>query len=882
MAKKFTNDECRAAMEDLSKVRNVVMVGAMGSGKTSALDCLGARCGLIDPKKVGTTRFMHCRDDEKDKGCSIKTSVCSMICEGLLLNIVDTPGHAEFSAEFTVAMPLADAALVVVDSSASGLAAQTSMQVKELNNMLVDPLMICNRLDISFLVTKKEASEITDNLFYLVEMFNATLSQYPVPAGQAPQVDPAKGHVIFGSMCNGWAFTVPQMAKMYASKFGVDLDVMADRMWGEKYFNPKKKSFTKSAEDGNVRTFEQFVLNPIKAVAATCESGNIAKLEKMMTSMGVTLQKEDKELEGNALFHRVMSMWLPAGPCICEALEKNSPSPKVAQEKRAIVISAGPTNDATTGYVKSCDPKKPLLFQMVKMVPQQATPGRFYCIGRVFSGTMTNDKCFLLEDGYLPPHAAAEEEPAAAQEEAAEGGGDGSASPSGSPSMTPEEAPKSMKEKKAIGTERRAQGILICGGRQFNTVKDVPAGNICAISGMDQYIKKRGSLAGSLDMFPARRVNFAVSPVVRISVEPKVTKELPKMVQGMQRLDKSCPLVEVTTEDSGRHNVAGVGVEHMRILKQDLEKEFLDGIALTWGAPSVQYRETVTADSSQVCLSKSPNKHNRLFVKAEPLAEEVSRAIEANRIYPTQDLKTRTKILEKEFGWDKTDALKIWGFGPAPEEAGAPAGANLLVDQTKGIQYLNEIKESMNSGLLWAAKEGPICEENMRSIRFNLLDVKLHTDSIHRGMGQIQPTTRRVLYASTMLAEPRIVEPVFMADIEGPATAAPGCLQAISACRGELVQTETVGNRVQTQAFIPIAETIGATPFATVLSQKTNGSAFVSYKFDHWEPMSGNPMSVEPKTGKATNKSTEIALSIRERKGLKVAPPVLFDYLDKL
>merc|ERR1719207_47851 len=246
-------------------------------------------------------------------------------------------------------MPLADAAWVVVDSSATGLAAQTSMQVKELNNMLVDPLMICNRLDISFLVTKKEASEITDNLFYLVEMFNATLSQYPVPAGQAPQV-----------------------AKMYASKFGVDLDVMADRMWGEKYFNPKKKSFTKSAEDGNVRTFEQFVLNPIKAVAATCESGNIAKLEKMMTSMGVTLEKEDKELEGNALFHRVMSRWLPAGPCITEALEKNSPSPKVAQEKRAIVISAGPTNDATTGYVKSCDPKKPLLFQMVKMVPQQA------------------------------------------------------------------------------------------------------------------------------------------------------------------------------------------------------------------------------------------------------------------------------------------------------------------------------------------------------------------------------------------------------------------------------------------------------------------------------------------------------------------------------
>jgi len=283
-----------------------------------------------------------------------------------------------------------------------------------------------------------------------------------------------------------------------------------------------------------------------------------------------------------------------------------------------------------------------------------------------------------------------------------------------------------------------------------------------------------------------------------------------------------------------------------------------------------------------MCLSKSPNKHNRLFVKAEPLDEEVNRAIEANRIYPTQDLKTRTKLLEKEFNWDKTDALKIWGFGPAPEEAGAPAGANLLVDQTKGIQYLNEIKESMNSGLLWAAKEGPLCEENMRGIRFNLLDVKLHADSIHRGMGQIQPTTRRVLYASTMTGQPRLVEPVFKADIEGPATAGPGCLQAISACRGELVQTEQVGSRVSVQAFVPIAETIGATPFATILSQKTNGSAFVSYKFDHWEALGSDPMAVDKKTGKATTKACEIALQIRERKGLKVEAPVLFDYLDKL
>merc|ERR1719379_941429 len=188
-----------------------------------------------------------------------------------------------------------------------------------------------------------------------------------------------------------------------------------------------------------------------------------------------------------------------------------------------------------------------------------------------------------------------------------------------------------------------------------------------------------------------------------------------------------------------------------------------------------------------------------------------------------QDPKKRSKILEKEFNWDKTDALKIWSFGPAPEEAGGSYGANVLVDQTKAIQYLHEIKESVNSGLLWASRQSVLAEENMRGIRFNLHDVKLHSDSIHRGMGQIQPTARRVFFAAIMTAECKLVEPVFMGSIEGPTDCQPGIMQALGACRGEMQSTEEKGTRVQVEAFIPIAETIGSTPFATVLTQKTNG-----------------------------------------------------------
>jgi len=354
------------------------------------------------------------------------------------------------------------------------------------------------------------------------------------------------------------------------------------------------------------------------------------------------------------------------------------------------------------------------------------------------------------------------------------------------------------------------------------------------------------------------------------------------MVDGLRRLTKSCPLVQVSSEDTGGHIVAGCGEEHMRVLQRDLKDLYLNGTPLTWGAPRVSYREVITGNSTQTCLAKSPNKHNRLFMVAEPMSEESVRAIEANRIWPTQDMKKRSKILEKEFDWDKTDTMKIWGFGPAPEEAGGAWGPNVIVDQTKGIQYLNEIKESVNSGLLWAAKLGPLCEERMRGIRYNLLDVKLHTDSIHRGMGQIQPPCRRVLFACMMTASCRLSEPVFMASIEAPALSQPGITAALGACRGELNETEESAGRINVSAFIPIAETIGKTPFATVLTQKTNGQASVNYAFDHWQTMEADPLAFEKKTNKPLTKAAEIIIDIRQHKGLKLEPPDLLDYLDKL
>jgi elongation factor 2 len=236
-------------------------------------------------------------------------------------------------------------------------------------------------------------------------------------------------------------------------------------------------------------------------------------------------------------------------------------------------------------------------------------------------------------------------------------------------------------------------------------------------------------------------MKYSVSPVVRVAVEPKNASDLPKLVEGLKKLSKSDPLVLCYTEASGEHIIAGCGELHIEICLKDLVDEYAK-CEIKKSDPVVTYKETVNIESTQTCLSKSPNKHNRIFLTACPLGDELTNAIEAEKVKPSEDLKIRARTMADNYGWDVNDARKIWCFGPET------SGANLLVDMTKQVQYLNEIKDSMEAAFQWATKEAVMTEENMRGIRFNIQDVSLHADAIHRGGGQIIPTARRVYYAA--------------------------------------------------------------------------------------------------------------------------------------
>ena len=140
---------------------------------------------------------------------------------------------------------------------------------------------------------------------------------------------------------------------------------------------------------------------------------------------------------------------------------------------------------------------------------------------------------------------------------------------------------------------------------------------------------------------------------------------------------KSDPMVQCITEESGEHIVAGAGELHLEICLKDLEEDHAC-IPLKKSDPVVSYRETVSEESDQVCLSKSPNKHNRLYMKAVPMPDGLPEDIDNGDVNARDDFKTRGRYLADKYEYDVTEARKIWCFGPDT------AGPNILVDVTKG------------------------------------------------------------------------------------------------------------------------------------------------------------------------------------------------------
>jgi elongation factor 2 len=828
-------------MNKRHNIRNMSVIAHVDHGKSTLTDSLLSKAGIIASAAAGDMRYTDTRQDEIDRGITIKSTGVSLYYQmpeedvpsgsdgnEFLINLIDSPGHVDFSSEVTAALRVTDGALVVVDC-VEGVCVQTETVLRQALGERIRPVLMVNKVDRALLELHLEPEQAYQSFSKTIESANVIIATYNDDKLGDVQCYPEKGTVCFGSGLHNWAFTLTKFAKMYASKFGVDAPKMRERLWGDNFFDPEAKKWVSknvSATGKPLRRgFVQYVLDPIYKLFDAIMNEKTEQMTKIMGTLNIKLDSEERDLKGKPLLKAVMRRFLPAADSLLEMIIVHLPSPVKAQQYRCEILYEGPQDDECAKAIMACDPEGVLMLYISKMVPT-SDKGRFYAFGRVFSGTVrTGQKVRIMGPNYVPG-------------------------------------------KKDDLHVKNIQRTVIMMGRYTEPLEDCPCGNTIGLVGVDQFLIKSGTITTSEVAHNIKVMKFSVSPVVRVAVEPKNPADLPKLVEGLKRLAKSDPCVQCYMEESGEHIVAGAGELHLEICLKDLRDDFMNGVELRVTDPIVSYRETVTTESTQVALSKSPNKHNRIFMKAEPFQDGLSEAIESGKIGPRDDPKVRGKFLSDNFSWDVTDARKIWCFGPET------TGPNLLVDQTKAVQYLLEIKDSCVAAFQWATKEGVIAEENMRGIRFNILDVTMHADAVHRGGGQIIPTARRVLYAAELLATPRLMEPVYLVEIQCPERAVGGIYGVLNRRRGHVIAEEQrLGTPLyNVKAYLPVMESFG---FTADLRSNTAGQAFPQCVFDHWQVMPTDPLD-------SSTKAYQIVMAARKRKGLKEALPDLNDYFDKL
>jgi len=667
-------------------------------------------------------------EEEQQRQMTIKAANISLYYEmdskPYIINLIDTPGHVDFSGRVTRALRAIDGAVVVVDA-VEGVMTQTETVIRQAVQERVKPVLYINKIDRLVKELKLTPERIQETLGRIIMDINRLIEMYAEPEFRDKwKVSMAAGSVAIGSAKDRWGFTLQQ-----AQKKGIK-------------FSDVLNAFAKGDIDW---------------------------------------------LRENAPLHEA----------ILEMVINHHPPPHVAQKYRIPKIWKGPLDSDIGRAMMECDENGPTVMAVtdVKVDPQAGV----VVTGRLFSGTVSDGNVLLLVGRNI--------------------------------------------------TER-VQQVAVYMGPSREIVGSLPAGNIPALLGIENA--RAGDTLATVEMVPFETLKYVSEPVVTISIEPKHSKDLPKLVDFLNKLSIEDPtLVTTVRPETGEYLISGMGTLHLEIALTWIAKAGLEVIP---SKPIILYRESIQK-VGKVFEGKSPNKHNRIYIRAEPLEPEIIELIRSGELYDEMDRKQVAKIL-RDHGWDAEEARNVWCID---------SRGNILVDMTKGAQYLHESKMMIIGGFQRVVSEGPLAGEAMRGVKAVLVNVELHEDPVHRGYAQIAPATWRSLYASILSADPVLLEPILKLEAKVSPEFMGAVTSVISSKRGKVLDIRQAEYITIIQGEIPAAETFD---LSEVMRSVTMGKAFWATEFSSWKPV---PASIRDK----------VIAEIRKRKGLPPEIPKISDFVEE-
>ena len=682
----FSRDFMTDLMNFPEQIRNIAFAGHLHHGKTALMDMLVMQTHDIDEwleKRTGRKRDEQLRYTdvhvlERERGISIKSAPMSLVLQGTrgkshLLNILDTPGHVNFVDEVAASFRLVDGVVLVVDV-VEGVQINTEQIIKYAVLEDLPLTLIVNKMDRLILELKLPPTDAYFKLKHVIEEVNTVIENTLPGQGEKRRLSPEKGNVAFACSTMGWIFTLQSFAKMYSDSYPeVDTKAFAVRLWGDIFFNPKRRSFTrKGVEEGSKRTFVNFVLEPIYKLYSHTISESPEDLKGTLKTLGIYLKPSQYKADAKELLKLVCAQFFGGAEGFVDMVVEQVPSPAEGAKKKLDRYYTGPTDTKVAAAIEKCDQDGPLVVQITKLFN---TPDAmsFYSFGRVMSGTAKpGQQVRVLGEGYTIDD----------------------------------------EEDMSIST---IADTWIAESRYNIPTSGVPAGNWVLISGIDNSIVKTATLVpprleDNEDAYIFKPIKHFTESVFKVAVEPINPSELPKMLDGLRKVNKSYPLITTKVEESGEHVVLGTGELYMDCVLHDLRRLYSE-MELKVSDPVTRFCETVVETSAIMCYALTPNKKNKITMVAEPLDDGIAQDIESGKVSIKDPIRKVGQFFEENYGWDKLASRSIWAFGPDE------MGPNILQDDTLPSQMdkklLGTVRDSIRQGFSWGTREGPLCEERM-------------------------------------------------------------------------------------------------------------------------------------------------------------------------
>lgn len=641
-------------------VRNICILGHVDHGKTTLTDALVASNGIISQRMAGQLRYMDMREDEQERGITMEASGISLLFSFRdrthFINVIDSPGHVDFSSEVTTAVRLCDGAVVLVDV-VEGVCAQTHAVLRQTWIEGVRPCLVLNKLDRLVLELDLKPAEAYAHLARVLEQVNAitgilyaqelvTRAERDAPADAlvagpdddaSLYFDPARGNVVFASAIDGWGFALADFARLFAQRLGVREDVLQRTLWGDYYVDPKTRRVLRGAADAGRRPlFAQLVLENIWAVYDAAKDP--ARIAAVCEKLAIRVHAHDlRQRDTKARARAVLSAWLPLAQVVLRMACDQLPSPRPLDARRVQHLVFGDQ-------------------------PSAGFPAETRAIGAAVAECSTSESAPLVvfvSKMVRVDRAALESATRRHERSTAQHGQHGSPAGTNGSHAVPGDATSEEEEKAAppppqqadafVGFGRVFSGVLragqsvyvlgpkhdprdrgpsgrlhvtVCevtglylmmGRRDLVSTPEVHAGCVCCIDGLHGRVLKCATLASTPDCTSFAALPMQAAPVVRVAVEPENPADMAALRNGLRLLNQADPCARVVIQETGEMVVVAAGEVHLERCLKDLRERFAR-VAIAVSAPIVPFRETIVAPPARDAVGES-------LIMAEPVVE---------------------------------------------------------------------------------------------------------------------------------------------------------------------------------------------------------------------------------------------------------------------